>query len=265
MNGAAEPQPPARCLLRPEVVARVRLMTYNVRACSVGSCGGAVDRVAAAIGAAEPDVVALQEVEAGVARSGLRDQTQELADRLGWQSHFQPAMKGNGGGAFGNALLSRLPVRLVASGLLPQLLVGVVREPRGVSWHSVEVDGRELQVLVTHLGLARRERLAQIEALLGPLWMGDPRCATPHLLCGDLNCRPGSPEHRRLETTLVDASLVSPPSGGSATFPALRPLVRLDHVLVSPDVRVLRTAVPRSRDLRRASDHLPLIVDLELG
>ncbi|HEV8239127.1 MAG TPA: endonuclease/exonuclease/phosphatase family protein [Thermoanaerobaculia bacterium] len=243
---------------------RLRLMTYNVRACTAFGCGGEVDRVAAAIGAAEPDVVALQEVEAGVARSGFRDQTEELAAKLGWQSHFQPAMKGDGGGAFGNALLSRLPLRLVGSGLLPQLLVGVVREPRGISWHAVQVDGREMQVLVTHLGLTRRERLAQIEALLGPLWMGDPRCAAPRLLCGDLNCRPGSPEHRRLEESLVDAVLVSPPAAGSATFPALRPLVRLDHVLVSPDVRVHRTEVPRRRELRRASDHLPLVVDLEV-
>ncbi len=246
-------------------MARLRLMTYNVRSCTAAGCGGAVDRVAAAIEAAEPDVVALQEVEAGAARSGARDQTQELAARLGWQAHFQPAMRGEGGGAFGNALLSRLPLRLVASGLLPQLLVGIVREPRGISWHAVEVDGQELQVLVTHLGLTRRERMAQIEALLGPSWMGDPRCTGPRLLCGDLNCRPGSPEHRRLEEVLVDAALVSPPAAGSATFPALRPLVRLDHVLVSPDLRVHRTQVPRSRELRRASDHLPLLVDLELA
>src|SRR4029079_17571195 len=99
------------------------------------------------------------------------------------------------------------------SGLLPQLLVGVVREPRGVSWHAVEIDGRELQVVVTHLGLTRRERLAQIEALLGPLWMGDSRCAAPRLLCGDLNCRPGSPEHRRLEKEPGDAAPVSPAAG----------------------------------------------------
>jgi endonuclease/exonuclease/phosphatase family metal-dependent hydrolase len=252
-------------------MARLRLMTYNVRGCRTAGCGGAIDRVAAAIAAADPDVVALQEVEAGAARSGTRDQTQELAARLrlgdgrGWQAHFQPAMRGEGGGAFGNALLSRLPMRLVASGLLPQLLVGVVREPRGVSWHAVSVDGQQLQVLVTHLGLTRRERMAQIEALLGPLWLGDPRCTGPRLLCGDLNCRPGSPEHRRLEAVLVDAALVSPPAAGSATFPALRPLVRLDHVFVSPDLRVHRTEVPRRRELRRASDHLPLVVDLELA
>ncbi|HXT19981.1 MAG TPA: endonuclease/exonuclease/phosphatase family protein [Thermoanaerobaculia bacterium] len=255
-------------------MARLRLMTYNVRSCTASSCGGAVDRVAAVIAAASPDVVALQEVEAGAERSGFRDQTQELAALLGWQAHFQPAMRGqpgtSDGGAFGNALLTRLPLRLVASGLLPQLQVGplsgpkAVREPRGASWYAVVVEGGEVQVFVTHLGLTRRERLAQLDALLGPLWMGDPRCTGPRLLCGDLNCRPGSPEHRKLEGVLVDAALVSPPAAGSATFPALRPLVRLDHVLVSPDLRVCRTEVPRRRELRHASDHLPLIVELEV-
>lgn len=260
-----------RCLLRRLTMARLRLMTYNVRSCTVASCGGSVERVAAVIAALSPDVVALQEVEAGAERSGFRDQTQELGALLGWRGHFQPAMRGNGGGAFGNALLTRLPLRLVASGLLPQLQVGplgglkAVREPRGVAWYGVGVDGTEVQVLVTHLGLTRRERLAQLDALLGPAWLGDPRCASPRVLCGDLNCRPGSPEHRRLEGTLVDAALVSPPLAGSATFPALRPLVRLDHVLVSPDLRVHRTAVPRRRELRRASDHLPLLVELEVA
>ena len=245
-------------------MARLRLMTYNVRSCTMASCGGSVERVAAVIAALSPDVVALQEVETGAERSGFRDQTQELAALLGWRAHFQPAMSGQDGGAFGNALLTRLPLRLVASGLLPQLHVGLVREPRGVAWYGVGVNGTEVQVLVTHLGLSRRERLAQLDALLGPAWLGDPRCASPRILCGDLHCRPGSPEHRRLEGALVDAALVSPPLAGSATFPALRPLVRLDHVLVSPDLRVHRTEVPRRRELRRASDHLPLVVELEV-
>lgn len=243
----------------------LRVMTYNVRSCTVARGAGAVERVAAVIAAAAPDVVALQELEAGSERAGGRHQPELLAAMLGWQVHYQPAMKGVAGGSFGNALLSRLPSRLVAGGLLPQLQVGCVREPRGISWLAVSVGGSEVQVLVTHLGLSRRERRAQLDALLGPAWLGDPGCRTPRLLCGDLNCRPGSPEHRRLESVLVDAALVAPPAAGSATFPARRPLVRLDHVLVSPDLRVVRTTIPRGPELRRASDHLPLIVDLEVA
>jgi endonuclease/exonuclease/phosphatase family metal-dependent hydrolase len=240
-------------------------MTYNVKSCSVAGSARAVDRVAAVISAADPDLVALQELEEGAERNGARHQAEALAATLGWQLHYQPAMRGAAGGSFGNALLSRLPARLVAGGLLPQLPVGVVREPRGISWLAVTVGRREVQVLVTHLGLTRRERRLQLDALLGPAWLGDPRCAAPRLLCGDLNCRPGSPDHRRLESVLVDAALVSPPAAGSATFPARRPLVRLDHVLVSPDLRVVRTTIPRGPELRRASDHLPLIADLEVG
>jgi endonuclease/exonuclease/phosphatase family metal-dependent hydrolase len=240
-------------------------MTYNVRACTVAGGGGAIERVAEVITAADPDVVALQELEVGGARVGRRDQPAELAALLGWHVHFQPAMERQAGGSYGNALLSRLPMRLVAGGLLPRLAAGLVREPRGISWLAVNAGDTEVQVLVTHLGLSRRERRVQLDALLGPAWLGAPNCRAPRLLCGDLNCRPGSPEHRRLATVLVDAALVAPPAAGSATFPSLRPLVRIDHVLVSPDLRVRRTEIPRGRTLRRVSDHLPLIVDLEVA
>lgn len=240
-------------------------MTYNVRSCTVARGAGAVERVAAVITAAAADLVALQELASGGERVGGRNQPEMLAALLGWQVHYQPAMKGVAGESFGNALLSRLPSRLVAGGLLPRLEVGLVREPRGVSWLAVEIAGSEVQVMVTHLGLTRRERRVQVEVLLGPAWLGNPLCRAPRLVCGDLNCRPGSFEHRRLESVLVDAALVSPPASGSATFPARRPLVRLDHVLVSPDLRVVRTTIPRGPELRRASDHLPLIVDLEVA
>jgi endonuclease/exonuclease/phosphatase family metal-dependent hydrolase len=245
-------------------MATLRVMTYNVRSCTVAGCGGAVDRVAAVLADLQPDIVALQELEGPGRVGGRPDQAAELAERLGWQGWFEPAMHRPSGVSFGNAIVSRHPLRPVSAGALPRVDAGAVREPRGAAWAAVDVGGVELQVLVTHLGLSRRERLAQVDALLGPRWLGDPRCATPRLLCGDLNSRPGSPEHRRLEGSLVDGALVAPPAGGSATFPALRPLVRLDHVLVSPDLRVVRTVVPRGRALRRTSDHLPLVVELEL-
>jgi endonuclease/exonuclease/phosphatase family metal-dependent hydrolase len=173
--------------------------------------------------------------------------------------------------AFGNALLSRLPLRVVKCDFLPHVPAGASwlpgwREPRVACWAAVTGDdGREVQVLATHLGLHRRERLAQVDALLGPDWLGSARARVPHLLCGDLNCRPGSPEHRLLESSLVDAVLVAPPRGGRAgTYPARRPLVRLDHVLVSPELRVRRTEIVRGPETRRASDHLPLLAELEL-
>jgi endonuclease/exonuclease/phosphatase family metal-dependent hydrolase len=44
----------------------------------------------------------------------------------------------------------------------------------------------------------------------------------------------------------------------------LRPLVRLDHAFVTPDVIVRRTEIVRRAGLQWVSDHLPVVLDLEL-
>jgi endonuclease/exonuclease/phosphatase family metal-dependent hydrolase len=49
-----------------------------------------------------------------------------------------------------------------------------------------------------------------------------------------------------------------------ATFPARLPLLALDRVWTSPRSMLRRLAVHRSPLARRASDHLPLVADLEL-
>src|SRR5438105_4475497 len=86
------------CYVRP-----FRVMTYNVRSCTVARAGGAVERVAAVVRAHAPDLLALQEVEAGHRRSGLHDQARALGEALGMSVHFQPAMRGPGEATFGNA------------------------------------------------------------------------------------------------------------------------------------------------------------------
>jgi endonuclease/exonuclease/phosphatase family metal-dependent hydrolase len=243
----------------------VRLMTYNIRQCTAGRCRGEVDRVAEVVAASGAEVVALQEVGVRSPLAGGIDQPGSLADRLGMAPHFQPSMPLAGGGEYGNAVLSRLPFRVAASGLLPGLPDRPRREPRGASWLAVDAQGVELHLFVTHLGLARRERLAQLAALLGPDWLANPGRAGPAVLCGDLNFVPGSREHRVAAGRLRDALQLEPPAGGHrATFPALRPLVRLDHAFVTPDVIVRRTEIVRCAGLQRVSDHLPVVLDIEL-
>jgi endonuclease/exonuclease/phosphatase family metal-dependent hydrolase len=76
---------------------------------------------------------------------------------------------------------------------------------------------------------------------------------------GDLNEEPGGPTWARLTSGLVDAVAAPRP-----TFTARRPRRRLDAVLVSPGLRVTGSAVRRDDVTRRASDHLPVVVDLAL-
>jgi endonuclease/exonuclease/phosphatase family metal-dependent hydrolase len=236
-------------------------ITYNVRCCTMGDAGGAVRRVAEVLGRWHPDVVALQEIDLGRRRTGGIDQARELAAALDMTSHFQPAVTGTDGD-YGIALLCRGPLRVVRSELLPLLPDRPGYAPRGAIWAAVKVAGHEVQVIATHLGLTSRERHVQLDALLGPDWLGDPRCRSPRILLGDLNFLTLSREYRRLTPLLRDALRTSG-SGWRGTFPAALPLVRLDYVFASPDLRVTRARVAGGPS-RRASDHLPVVAALEL-
>ncbi len=79
------------------------------------------------------------------------------------------------------------------------------------------------------------------------------------VLLGDLNARPDTPEIATLTDQLVDA-WVAAGVGDGYTFSATNPRARIDYVLYSDDV-VARTAAVLSTD---ASDHLPVVADLEL-
>jgi endonuclease/exonuclease/phosphatase family metal-dependent hydrolase len=49
-----------------------------------------------------------------------------------------------------------------------------------------------------------------------------------------------------------------------STFPALFPMFALDRLWVSPPEATARVAAHTSKTARLASDHLPLVADLEL-
>jgi endonuclease/exonuclease/phosphatase family metal-dependent hydrolase len=230
-------------------------MTYNVHRC-VG-CDGKLStaRVARVIAAQAPDVVCLQELDVGHARTHYHDQPAVLAGLLQMNCLFFPAISSEKE-HYGDAVLSRLPLRLVRAGQLPTLPDCRGLEIRGAVWAEVECHGRRVQVVNTHLGLNRRERLAQAEALLGPDWLGHPDCRDPRLLAGDFNAWPGSAAYERLRRALRPAPA---PCG---TFPSRWPLLRIDHVFHGPGLVVRRAVVPRDRRARIASDHLPLVVEV---
>jgi endonuclease/exonuclease/phosphatase family metal-dependent hydrolase len=164
---------------------------------------------------------------------------------------------------YGDAILSRLPMRLVRSELLPGVMPTRQVEPRGAIWVEVAVGEHAVQVINTHLGLDEQERLEQVQALLGPDWLGHSECREPAILCGDLNLRPRSRAYRLLAERLRDVQReVRRPA---ATFPSRWPLVRIDHIFVKGAVQVRTVETLYNRLAQRASDHLPLIAELALG
>jgi endonuclease/exonuclease/phosphatase family metal-dependent hydrolase len=217
-------------------------------------------RIAEVIAAFEPDLVALQELDVGRVRTGAVDQAHEVAHQLGMSSHFNPSLRVMEE-LYGDAILTPRPCTLVKAGPLPGIRA---REPRGALWAAVDAGGVTLQVINTHLGLTVRERLAQIETLLGPEWLGHPACQDPMILIGDFNTLPRSRAYRRLTRHLVDAQRAQPRPRPRPTFPSRMPILRIDHAFVGRGVEVVGCAVPRTPLTRVASDHLPLVLDLRV-
>jgi endonuclease/exonuclease/phosphatase family metal-dependent hydrolase len=242
----------------------LRVMTYNVHSC-VGMDGKLdAQRIARVIARARPDVVALQELDVGRVRTGSMDQAHRIAHHLEMEFHFHPAMHLEEE-RYGDAILTHLPMRLVKAGALPGLPDKPRLEPRGALWVTVELDGREIQVLNTHLGLLRRERIAQVEALLGPEWLGHRQCRAPVVFCGDLNALPSSPVCSRLKRRLADVQDLAAGHRPRGTFSSRMPNLRIDHVFVSTAVEVTGIEVGDSELARVASDHLPLVAELRIG
>jgi endonuclease/exonuclease/phosphatase family metal-dependent hydrolase len=237
-------------------------MTYNVHRCVGGDGVLSPRRIAGVIDRFQPDVVGLQELDVGHARTGRHDQPRMIAEMLKMRCVFFPAIRAEDE-HYGDAVLSRHPLELVRAGPLPTLPGRPGLERRGAVWVRVQVGSRSIQVINTHLGLLPRERLAQVEALLGPEWLGDARCRPPHVVCGDFNAWPGSRAYGWLAQRLRDGQRSST-RGVRATWPARCPLLTLDHVFLSHEFTVHAARIPRTRLTRLASDHLPVIVEASL-
>jgi endonuclease/exonuclease/phosphatase family metal-dependent hydrolase len=240
-----------------------RIMTYNVHRC-VGVDGRLdVARVAAVIAQGRPDIVALQELDVWRARTGGVDQAHAIAHRLGMSFHFHAALEVEEE-RYGDAILSTAPLTVIKAGPLPGSPTITALEPRGALWLELELHGRRLQVLNTHLGLVPHEQRAQARALAGPDWIGartgdDP----PLIVLGDFNATPYSAAYRTLARRLSDTRRAAPRA--TPTFPSRFPMLAIDHVFFDGAIAPTHCHTLTAPLARAASDHLPLIVDFEFS
>ena len=239
----------------------LRVMSYNVHACTGTDGRISTERIARVIASYGADVVALQELDQHRPRTGGADQAHEIAERLRLHHHFHPAFEAEEG-RYGVAVLSRFPIQVRHAGPLPS--GRRAREPRGALWVGLDLGGRWVELLCTHLGLRREECRAQGEHLLGAGWLGAMDAAHPLVVCGDFNALPASWLCRRSPRILQDAQVGLSGHRPAATWPSRLPVLRLDHVLVGARLEVVQVKVPRTRLTRAASDHLPVVVDLRV-
>jgi endonuclease/exonuclease/phosphatase family metal-dependent hydrolase len=237
---------------------RLRVMSYNIR--NARGIDGRVDleRIADVIAAFEPDVVALQEVDVGRARSGGVDQAAVLGERLGLTSSFAPCIE-RGCERYGIATLTRWVPVSIRQLSLPAVVQRKNRdsEPRcalltRLYWPATE---SELAVVNTHLSIKANERAWQVAALLAGL------DADEVVIAGDFNCTPWSAPFRALTGALTGA--LRPATRRARTWPARLPIIPLDHILYRGPLHVVHAGVWTHGAARRASDHLPVVAELE--
>lgn len=227
----------------------LRIATYNVHGWK--GIDGAVDprRAMAVVASLNADVVALQEV-VSPHLVGAGHSLPEMAGEQGYHVTFGPTMF-RSDSRYGNALLTRRP----PVGVRRHDLECSNREPRGALDVELVYAETRLRVLTTHLGLKRWERECQMRAL-HPLLREDRADVT--LFLGDLNeWLPWGSVRRR-------AHALFGPAPAPRTFPSRCPVFALDRVHVRPGSLLRSVAVRKTAQARLASDHLPLVAQIDL-
>src|SRR4051812_10927582 len=248
---------------------------------------GRVDlsRWASAAAELDVDLLAVQEVDHLLERTGSVDQAAEIAARCAaggppWEVRFAAAVSGEPGSrrtmrpasgtapgepSYGVALLSRHPVqqwrelRMAPSRAwlpvplprgAPQRLLLVPDEQRVALAALVETPAGAVSVVCTHLSFAPWRAPTQLRE--GVRWARDlPR---PLLLLGDLNLPGGLP-----------ARLTGwQPALRAATYPAARPRAQLDQVLLDAGSSGARVVAARTQRVG-GSDHRAVRAELVLS
>ncbi|HYT81592.1 MAG TPA: endonuclease/exonuclease/phosphatase family protein [Actinomycetota bacterium] len=221
---------------------RLLVACYNVQSFRAG-----VERAVHALGREKPDLVMVQEC-------GPRRTLRRFAQFLEMEAISSHRLFTR----VRNAVLFRPPWRL--SGVDVHDLPREGRTlRRGFIAAHLRAHGTPITAVSAHLGLAPRERERHARDLTDHL--GGVR--GPLMLGADLNEGPDGPAVRWIGERLFDAGAQAG-VGARETFPARGPTARIDYVFVNQAVSVIRCWVASTQAAVEASDHRPLLAEVEI-
>jgi endonuclease/exonuclease/phosphatase family metal-dependent hydrolase len=236
----------------------LRVATYNIHK-GVQGLGPSrrleIHNLAHAVEQIDADVVCLQEVRKQHRRLEqrfVRWPEEPQADYLAPEG-YEAVYRTNAytrHGEHGNALLTRWPVVSHQHEDMSDHRL----EQRGLLHVHIDVAGREVHVIVVHLGLVPASRIRQVAQLRRYIEREVP-ADTPLAVAGDFN-----DWGMRVRRDLTAHGLLAFDGPPLPTYPSRLPIAQLDHIYVR-GLRPLQREVPRGRIWSRMSDHLPLIAD----
>lgn len=229
---------------------RIKVIDFNIRM-SGEKVGYQAQPFADLILKEQPDLVALQEVDYMVSRSGSKDFLTELAALTGMFPVFAKAIE-TGGGEYGVAILSKYPISNSKVEELPF--------PAGAKEHRVALvcditlpDNLKLRFVSTHLDHSSDEVRTEMARELNSssILSGN----NPIILCGDFNAKPTD---NAIAVGMMKWKLIG---DNTNTFPNTAPTSKIDYIFGYPSskwktvsYKVLGTTI---------SDHCPLITEVE--
>lgn len=238
---------------------RLRVLCYNIHYGQGTDGRYDLERLADVIKEARPDLVALQEVDVGVKRSGRVHQARRLGELTGMAVRFGPTQHYEGG-LFGNAVLTRLPILDVVIHPLPytESSAEQVTYPRGAIAVTVRAPkGKSLRFVSTHFQHnVAEDRLAEAKAI-NKLFGADK---LPTILAGDMNAVPDSEPIQELLKRWTNAT----DETASPTAPSPKPTSRIDYIFYRPATS-FRLIEAKVIEESKASDHRPVLTELELA
>jgi endonuclease/exonuclease/phosphatase family metal-dependent hydrolase len=217
----------------------MRVATFNIHHAEAVNGIIALERTAALLQEVAPDVIALQEVDRNMSRSGTVDQVAVLGELLGMTLYFAPTITSEGS-EYGIALAARGDLE-ARSEILPRLRG---EEPRA----AIVGQWGGLSVLTTHLSRDAEARRLQTEAIAS---IG-ARLDRPALIMGDLN-----QSRRHLQALTVHG--FNPVVTRRPFFRRVRPTSHVDHILVTEGIIVERSFTVSTE----VSDHDVLVADIQ--
>lgn len=236
----------------------MRLLSYNIHK----GIGGRdrryrLERIIQVIEEENPDLICLQEVARHVRRTRYHDQPKLLSDYFKAAAHlFQLNVPLKTGG-YGNLILSRWPIRTKHQVSLRLKN----KKPRGAQLAVVDTPEGLLHLVNWHLGLSEKERCWQLKHLLGhPLFQESGHL--PTLIVGDWNDWRNTLGHNGLAKNSFHEA-TSPPSR-YRSFPAFLTMMALDKIFYRGEFIIRHVRTVRTALARRASDHLPIVLDFHL-
>jgi endonuclease/exonuclease/phosphatase family metal-dependent hydrolase len=220
--------------------SRLTVTSYNIHSCEGLDLRLRCDRIAAILSRTHADVIGLQEVRAG--------QGEEIARVLGFHAVFARADH-VGGYEFGNAILSRFPIRRFD--VYP---LGVPHHEQRVCVHAEIVwpgDASAIHVFSAHFGQNEKERRQQAERLASNSILENPSFHNgPRILLGDFN--------EKSRNGIVNQTLASFQCATGKSWTAFFPIVYLDRVYISSDLKFHDFHIFRTGSALIASDHAPI-------